>query len=95
MTIRCGATPPEHALDVRRDRAVAAEETVPALQLRGELRAAFGAAALNFGGHVGTLRASATSSNVRPSSTRTAARPVNFDQRVTATSTKAADNSKA
>jgi hypothetical protein len=26
----------EHALDVRRDRAVAAEQTVPALWLRGE-----------------------------------------------------------
>jgi hypothetical protein len=33
-----------------------------------------------------TPRAAATSSNVRPSSARTAARPVNFDQRFTATS---------
>ena len=51
----------EHALDVRRDRAVAAEETMPALRLRGELRAALGAAALDFGGHAATPRAAAIS----------------------------------
>jgi hypothetical protein len=38
----------EHALDVRRHRAVAAEEPVPALRLRGELRAALGAATPRF-----------------------------------------------
>ncbi|HJZ17171.1 MAG TPA: hypothetical protein VJ251_17310, partial [Stellaceae bacterium] len=75
----------EHALDVRRDRAVAAEETMPALRLRGELRTAFGAAAFYFAGHAAFL-AALTSSNVRPSSARTAGRPVNFDQRFTATS---------
>ena len=75
----------EYALDVRRDRAVAAEETMPALRLRGELRAALGAAALDFG-HLGSPLAALASSNVRRSSARTAARPVNFDQRLTVTS---------
>jgi hypothetical protein len=71
---------------LRRDRAVAAEETMTALRLRGELRAALGAAALDFGGHAGTPLAALTSSKVRPSSASTAARPVNFDQRLIATS---------
>jgi hypothetical protein len=76
----------EHALDVRRHRAVAAEEAMPALRHRGELRAALGAAALHFGGHFEIPRASATWSNVLPSSARTASRPANFDQRLSATS---------
>jgi hypothetical protein len=75
----------EHALDVGRDRGIAAQQLVAAFRRRRELGAALGTAALDFRGHAATplRRASASSSNVLPSSTSTAARPVNFDQRST------------
>jgi hypothetical protein len=81
---RCAAAampPPGSVFVCTQDRpALRRQQAMPALRLRGELRTALGAAALDFGCHVATPRAWAISSNVLPSSARTAARPVNFDR---------------